>query len=159
VLFNAKQTSLYVLLIVGASLVAAWIAQYIFGLLPCSLCLYQRYLYIAVLLVLGTHLFVFEGKARALFLLATLGLLLATAGVAFYQVAVEYHWVAVPKVCTSLPHTDSLEEFRKMIARNATPACDQVQFSLFGISMAGYNGLLSLLLSLFTLRGLLRHEK
>lgn len=154
-----KAINYFVLFICCFALIFAWVAEYIFGILPCVLCYYQRYLYIAVILLLSTHFFIFGGRLPRFFSLLASFCLFACAGLAAYQVAIEYHWVEVPQLCKTSVSTDNFEQFKAMVRSTTAVSCDKVQFSLFGISMAGYNVLLSIGLGLLSLIGVFINDK
>jgi disulfide bond formation protein DsbB len=64
---------------------------------------------------------------------------------AFYHVGVEQHWFAGPSACTaSGGGALTLEEMKRQIIGTAPVLCDRVQWSLFGVSLAGWNLLASL---------------
>ncbi len=132
-----------------AALANAYIAQYGLGLEPCILCLYQRVSY-AVAGVLGlAALFVPGQKAR---LVTAAGVVfLVGAGIAFYHVGVEQHWWASAVACGASGggrEPATVEELRQLL-EGAKPAkaCDEVDWTLFGLSMATYNVGLSLALA------------
>lgn len=141
------------------AILAAWVSEYVFGLQACNLCLYQRYIYLMVTLCLAAHLFLFARKFFNLFLILSALLLLLGASVAAYQVAVENHWVALPGSCKSQVKADSLEAFKQQVLSQAHVSCDKVQWSLFGVSMAGYNVFYSLFLSILALIGVFADDK
>lgn len=130
------------------SLGSAFTAQYGFGLQPCSLCLLQRWPYgvIAVLALtaLGAG---YTGHIKIVALLVFLcALSLLTGGIiAAYHVGVEQHWwTSFLEGCTVDLGGSSPLDLLKQIESTAAVRCDQIPWSLFGISMAGYNALLSL---------------
>ncbi|MEN8236862.1 MAG: disulfide bond formation protein B [Pseudomonadota bacterium] len=137
------------------ALAGAWIAQTFFGIQPCTLCLYQRYIYWAILVVAAVAaLFKYPGMHRFA-LGVTCLLLLAELGVALYQVAVELHWTPLPAVCKAPSLSgQTIDELRQQLTSQPHVACDQVQWKLFGISMAGYNSLHSMALLLIAIFGL-----
>jgi disulfide bond formation protein DsbB len=68
-----------------------------------------------------------------------------------YHVAVEQHWIAGPTACTGgLGGATSPDELLKMLQARQPVQCDVVQWSLFGISLAGLNLIASLLLFVFS---------
>lgn len=114
----------------------ALLGEYVFGLIPCEMCWWQRYPHIAALLAAGlAFALTTPTTVRALTAFAG-GALLTTAAIGLYHVGVEQHWWAGP-ACTSAG--GSLEE---ILARPVV-ACDQVQWSLGGVSLAGFNFLIS----------------
>jgi len=127
------------LAIVGAAL----LSQYWGGLQPCELCLYQRWFYYAVLAL--CLVLVLIGRRNVS--LAAL-ILIAGGVVAFYHAGVEYHFWAGPSHCTApILNATSAEDLRKQLLETPPVRCDEVQWSLAGISLAGWNVLASALLA------------
>ncbi len=138
-----------------AALANAYIAQYALGLEPCILCLYQRVPY-AIAGVLGlVALFVPAQRMRAV---AAAGVVFGIgAAIAIYHVGVEEHWWASAAVCGGSgggQEPATVEELRQMLL-NAKPAkaCDEVDWTLFGHSMATYNVGVSLALAFVSFWG------
>jgi disulfide bond formation protein DsbB len=148
-----------VLLSCCGSLMVAWVTQYVFGYQACVFCLYQRYLYIAAIFLLATHLYFFRGRFQGFFLILTSLVLFMNAATAGYQVAIENRWVEVPQICTAPPVSDSFEAFKEMVAAKEPVSCDKVEWSFLGISMAGYNFLLALGLGLISFMGVFVHDR
>ncbi|MEQ9641475.1 MAG: disulfide bond formation protein B [Alphaproteobacteria bacterium] len=145
---TGRRAPLLLLLASVLALATAFVAQYGFDLQPCVLCLYQRWPYgVAIVLALAA----LAAPAYRGWLLALIGLtLLVDAGIAGYHVGVEQHWWAGTDACTG-PSTQAktLEELRAQIMATPVTRCDEVQWSLFGISMAGYNLIACLVLAGF----------
>ncbi|MBT7942762.1 MAG: disulfide bond formation protein B [Alphaproteobacteria bacterium] len=137
----------------ATALINAYIAQYVFDLEPCILCLYQRIPYAVAGVLGGVAMFV-PGVRLWAVRLAGLAFLVG-AGIAFYHVGVEQHWWASAASCGSAGGGDgpaTVEELRQLLL-NAKPvkACDEVDWTLFGLSMATYNVGLSLALGVGSL--------
>ena len=131
---------------IGA-LAMAFAAQYLFGLDPCILCLYQRIPY-AVTVVLAAAALVAPTRGRLRPGLVTLCAVVFFAGaaLAFYHVGVEQHWWGSIAGCGGELATDlTLEDLKTQLGGGFVPRkpCDQVDWELFGLSLAGYNGLAS----------------
>lgn len=127
------------------------ISQYGFDLNPCILCLYERIPYVtAGLTALAMALLPTSPRLRR-FGLLLIGLsFAANSALGFYHVGVEQHWWTNPG-CTGGPLTSvSLADMQSALLRPVRPACDDVQWSLFGITLAGYNLLLSLAMTALT---------
>jgi len=150
---NAAAARLIALLLPLALLGGALGSQYLGGLHPCEMCYWQRWphgaaIILAALSFLGPAT---SSRSRTLILLAALGI--AVSGViGVYHAGVEARIFEGLTTCTaSGAHT--LEE----ILNAPLVRCDQVQFSFLGISMAGWNAILSLggaaLILLLTLKG------
>jgi disulfide bond formation protein DsbB len=143
------------LVILAASIAILGMAfafQYIGGLAPCELCILQRWPYVATI-ALGLLGFWAArngqpGIARGLVALAGLVFLIG-AGIAAYHVGVEQKWWQGPSTCTGLGLGGSIDDILKRIESAPLVRCDEIAWSLFGISMAGYNFLLSLALAGF----------
>jgi disulfide bond formation protein DsbB len=133
------------LLLLGpaALLAGAYSFQYIGGLVPCEMCWWQRYALMAALALaaLGWVL----GRSRALFLLAALAVL-ANAGIGVFHAGVEQHWWEGITACAAAPATGSNADVMASILAQPLVRCDAIPWSLFGLSMAGWNALISILI-------------
>ena len=115
--------------------------EYFIGFEPCNLCIYQRWpWWMAFLLSVTTHLpnLPYLWISR-LISLAGFSIIISGA-IALYHVGIEYDWWSGPSTCTNngvLPNTLSDLHANKNISL-ITP-CDKVPWSLFGLSLAFYN--------------------
>jgi|SRR5579885_1633128 len=155
-----RQARLVPLLILAASVVVvggALLSQYVGGLQPCELCLYQRWPYYAAIVLTGGAAALGRQEAtRAVVALCAL-LFLAGGVVAFYHVGVEQKWFAGPTACTAPSLTGgSIADLKAQLLATPPVRCDEVQWSLFGISLAGWNLLASFVLVIFCVAALLR---
>lgn len=134
----------------GAMLAAAILYfQNYLGLQPCPLCLQQRYWHWAVVGMSVLALVVTRVRpAWTSWAIVIIGLvLLGSAAMGAYHVAVEQKWVVAQ--CDVGGAIDPSELGWDNIGDNLRlPRCDEIAWSLWGISMAGYNALISLLLAL-----------
>ncbi|MGH6900793.1 MAG: disulfide bond formation protein B [Geminicoccaceae bacterium] len=128
----------------AAILLGALALQYLGGLPPCPLCIWQRWPYVALIALGVVGWFAYP---RAMLGLATL-VLLAGAGLAAYHVGIEQGWWALPAGCVAGGSAESIEDLKRLLAE-APPACDQVSFTLLGLTLAGWNLVGSLLLATF----------
>lgn len=126
----------------------ALLAQFGFALWPCALCLAQRVPYalalVAALLALLPQV---DAPSRRQIVLVCAGLFLLNAGLALYHVGVEEHWWAGPVTCVGGPQQFSLQDLTTALQRPGRTGCEEAAFRLFGISMAGYNIGVGLLLA------------
>jgi disulfide bond formation protein DsbB len=137
---------------------SALLFQYVGGLAPCPLCLYQRWPWYAAA-ALGLLALFLGGRRAGAWVLGLSGLLLvAGAGVALYHVGVEQHWIAGPTACSGVPGgtAETVEALRAQLMGTAPVRCDEIAWSLFGVSMAGWNAILSLAVALFAFWGFRR---
>jgi disulfide bond formation protein DsbB len=140
-----QRTASLLLAIAGAAILASVFAfQYLGGAAPCPLCIWQRYPY-GALIALGAIGFFWQ--PRPMLALSAL-VLLVGAGLAGYHYGIEQGWFSLPAGCAAGGEAASVEELRQML-REAPPACDQVQFTVLGWSLAAWNLLASLGLAAF----------
>ena len=125
-------------------LLGALALQYLGGLPPCPLCIWQRWPYVA-LIALGLAGWCWHPRAA---LGLAVVVLLVGAGLGAYHVGIEQGWWALPAGCVAGGNAESVEDLRRMLAE-APPACDQVSFTFLGLSLAGWNLVVSLLLAAF----------
>jgi len=131
---------------VGAgALATAYTAQYGFGLEPCVLCLYQRIPY-ALVAILGFAAMLRPYLAGRMLALAAL-VFLAGAGLAVYHFGVEQHWWASAAGCSggSLKAGVNTADLLQSLEAAPPKPCDQVDWTVLGVSMAGWNALFSVL--------------
>jgi len=141
---------------VGA-LAMAFAAEYLFGLDPCILCLYQRIPYaVTVVLAAAALLAPTRGRLRPGLVALCAGVFFAGAALAFYHVGVEQHWWGSFAGCGGELATDvTLEDLKSQLTEGFIPRkpCDRIDWELFGLSLAGYNGIASLALGAACLAG------
>src|SRR5689334_4014526 len=154
----AKTASLVIAIAGGLTLIGAWIFQYGFGIQPCPLCLEQRVAYyfaipLAILLAAGVA---FGAKRKVLvagFVVIAAGMLW-NAGLGAYHSGVEWGFWPGPQDCSG-PINDlgSAGGLLKKIETIKIIRCDEVQWRFLGLSLAGYNFMISLGLALVALWG------
>jgi len=138
------------LVLVASAIVlgTALLSEYWGGLAPCELCLLQRLPWAAAIVISLIVLLV--GERAPLSWVALVFAILFTISVvlAFYHVGVEQHWFAGPTACTApASGAMTLEQMKQQILGTAPVLCDRPAWTLFGISMAGWNLLASLIMT------------
>lgn len=141
------------LLILAASAIvlgSAMASQYWGGLVPCKLCIWQRWPYVATIAAAVLALFVFRstGARRALMGICAIAFAIG-GGIAVYHAGVELGWFPGPTSCTgdATLGAQTVEDLRRALLAQPVVRCDEIQWSLFGISMAGYNAIVSIMLA------------
>ncbi len=145
ILSCSRYTPLLMSFIALSALSMALIGQYMFGLLPCNLCLIQRYPYgIVIFLGIVGFLFSFKcHKARA-GMMGLIGLtFLANSVIAFYHSGVELKWwKSFLEGCNVPDFAGDINDIMNTI-KNTTEIvrCDEIAWAdpLLGLSMANYN--------------------
>ena len=137
----------------AAAILGAWIFQYGMGLKPCPLCLEQRYAYyfavpLAVMVAIGDQ----AGASRKVLLGAlvaiAVGMLWNTA-LGVYHSGIEWKLWAGPQECSgSGSGLDTARGLAEQLQSVNVVRCDEAPWRFLGLSLAGYNALISLLLAL-----------
>ncbi|MBP2274797.1 MULTISPECIES: disulfide bond formation protein B [Sphingomonas] len=149
-----RAARLLALLIPLALLGGALAFQYIGKLYPCEMCWWQRYPHIAAL-VLAALAFVVPGRVARTALVGLAALAILVSGlIGVYHAGVEYHWWAGVTACTS---TVSGPITLDSIMNAPIIRCDVAQWTLFHVSLAGYNALFSSV-GAFTIFALMRRK-
>jgi disulfide bond formation protein DsbB len=133
------------LLLPSALIGGALVSQYVGGLYPCEMCHWQRWPHYAAILLAALSFFVRGAASRALVAAAAVGILVS-GGIGVFHAGVEYHWWEGITACASTMQGSggSVEDMLKRIMEAPVVRCDVAQWSLFGISLAGFNAILSL---------------
>ena len=135
---------------------AALYYPYVKGLAPCEMCHWQRWPHIAAIVV-GLLAFASFAQPRLAATFAGLAItaLGVTSAIGFFHAGVELHWWQGPQTCTgTIPRGLSADELKKYLFGARMVRCDDIVWSLWGISMAGWNAILSGVLALALALGL-----
>jgi disulfide bond formation protein DsbB len=137
-----------------ATILGAYFFEFVLGYRPCPLCLEQRYAYyasipLAALVLLGASV----GSSRKVMLLAFAAIAVAmlwNAGLAAYHSGVEWKWWEGPKDCAGAGMPTNFGPaggLKDLIQSTRVIRCDEAPWRFLGLSLAGYNVLISLLLA------------
>ncbi|MBY5932822.1 disulfide bond formation protein B [Tateyamaria omphalii] len=137
----------YVILAVAGSaalLLGAFAFQHLGGLAPCKMCIWQRYPHLAAILLGVLAFFV---PLPVLIVLGA-GAALVTAGIGGYHVGVEQGWWEGPSSCSgsAVGDLDPNALFDQIMAAPLI-RCDEIAWQFAGLSMAGWNMVLSLVIA------------
>lgn len=128
-----------------ATIAGAWGSQIFGGLVPCELCWGQRTPYYVGLPILLLILLLWNRLPRAVVMagLALVALIFVwSTYLGGHHAGVEYGFWPGPTACSGIGVEVSFEDLSNINATRVVP-CDAVQFELFGISLAGFNALIS----------------
>ena len=154
-----NKTALNLILIFSIfALGAAYFIQHILGHKPCNLCLIERlpYIFAIIIISLGFVLKKFE-KVIIIFLIL---IFVAATIISFYHFGIEQGFFKESLVCnldnniTNLSKEDLLKELQEQPI-----SCKDVSFRIFGLSLATINTIISLILSVITIKLFLNYEK
>jgi disulfide bond formation protein DsbB len=154
-----NKTILNVILFISIfALIAAYFVEYILGYKPCNLCLIERLPYFFAIVIIFLYLTINRFEK---FILIFIGLIFASGTIlSFYHFGIEQGFFKESLVCVSnneiniLNKEDLLKDFQKTLI-----SCKDVEFTLFGLSLAIINVIISLTLSVITFKLFLNYEK
>lgn len=146
--FNLKNYFLLIFCISIFSLLSAIYIEFILDQKPCKLCVYQRVPYIISIFIcfLG---FTAQKKTSWLFFLSII--FITSSFLSGYHVGIENNIFAEYSGCSNanIDLIDKTEIIKSLKA--ISPSCKDVNFRLFGLSLATINLFISILISLYTL--------
>jgi disulfide bond formation protein DsbB len=159
----AVAAALAVALVGAATILGAWFFEFGLGLAPCPLCLQQRIPYYAAIPLALVVAVAAERKAPRALVVAGLGViaLAMLIGVALgvYHAGIEWKWWQGPQDCSGplvpLGSRGLLEQLQSInVVR-----CDEAPWSFLGLSLAGYNALISALLAALAVWGIVAQRR
>lgn len=137
---SSPRPTLLALLIPSALYGGALISQYGFGLYPCEMCYWQRWPHQAAILLAVLALILRSNRAvmRTLTLLAAIAILVS-GGIGAFHAGVEYGFWPGPACSSTATGPVTIDD----LMAGPVIACDKPQWTLAGISLAGFNALFS----------------
>jgi len=153
--------ALLVLIVATATIAGAWFFQLVLGIKPCPMCLEQRYAYymiipLSALVALGAA----KGAPRPLLLAGLAVIALAALGnsaFGVYHAGVEWKFWQGPTDCTGpIGNLGSAGNLLQRLDTVKVIRCDEVQWRFLGLSLAGYNALISALMAAIAASGIAR---
>lgn len=140
----------------AAILAGALGSQFIGGLVPCPLCITQRWPHVATIVIAVLGLTLLWRLRRPLGVLGVVTMMVS-AGLGLYHTGIERGWWEGPDTCTSSDITNlSTDDLMAQIMSAPLVRCDEVAWDLLGLSMASWNGLISLGLAVLWLAVVVR---
>jgi len=153
----AAAAALVIALAGAATIAGAWFFELVIRLKPCPLCLEQRVpYYIAIPLALIVAFAAWRRAPRAIVfggLIALSGLMLWSAGLGVHHAGIEWGWWAGPQECSGAAPLGPAADFLKRLETINVTRCDEAAWRFLGLSLAGYNALISAALAVVALLG------
>ena len=136
------------LLISSSMLLSAFYLEYFHDAFPCDLCITQRWFHALIISYSVIAIFINEKKKLAnKFVLAGLSITWIASSVAgLYHFGIEMNFWTGPDGCSS--SIDFSKDTLKYLLNKSTIKCDEVMFNIFGLSLAGWNALMSFVMFL-----------
>jgi disulfide bond formation protein DsbB len=156
---EATTAALAVFVLGSATILGAWYFQLVVKLPPCPLCLEERIPYYTVIplsfLTLVAALLHAPRQLIAIGFLAIVAAMLCSAALGAYHAGVEWRFWPGPTDCSG-PMTDFTKQGSLLGQLQSVQVvrCDEAAWRLFGISLAGYNAIVSLILAAIAVFGL-----
>lgn len=154
-LLNIKKYYFLIVFIISSIIiVSAYILEYIYNFPPCKLCIYQRIPYFLILFVCVTSFLV---EYRNIHFYAIFFLFFSSFLIASFHSLVERGLIEYNSGCSSsINDFESIEDLRNHLESVALTKCDEIIFSIMGLSLANINSLISFSLVLFNIYFILR---
>lgn len=134
----------------------AYVAQYGFGLYPCEMCWWQRYPHFAALAFAALA---FAAPPRRVWIALAAAAILGSAAIGLFHAGVEYKWWQGITSCARIEPSEPGSSPLESIMNTPMISCDEPQWALLGISLAGFNFILSALGGLIVLALLARKDR
>ncbi|MEM7522302.1 MAG: disulfide bond formation protein B [Pseudomonadota bacterium] len=145
---SARHLAIAALLGPAAVLGAALISQYVGGLNPCPMCIWQRWPHAIAIALAALALLIGQGRIGATALALGAAGLLVGAGIGAFHAGVELGYWEGPSTCVGGEISGlSTSDLLNQIIEAPLVRCDEVAWSMLGVSMAGWNAILSILLA------------
>ncbi|MBT4988979.1 MAG: disulfide bond formation protein B [Rickettsiales bacterium] len=142
-LLNAENYLKYSLILIIALLSSVFIMQFGFDILPCKLCLIQRYPYYLLLAILAFYHFLKLNKFKRLVLFLTIIFFMVAALIALYHSLVELNLISTDLHCVSASIYGNLQDMQNSIIDKPAVSCDVAAFKILFLSLSNWNFLIS----------------
>lgn len=150
-LHTRRAAPLVAVLVSGGLMIGAWIFQYGFGYVPCQMCYWQRHTH-KIVLAVAVLWFVLRGfgvKAEAIMKWLVVAALLLSFYYAAWHMGVEYGIFEAPPTCAAgnlgTLAIDTNDPLAFLDSTIRPPACSEAVWHFLGLSMAGWNAVISLI--------------
>ena len=130
-------------LVSSIMLISAFYLEYFHGALPCDLCITQRWFHGAIIAYSLMIIFILNKTSisKKLILLGGTILWLSSSIAGLYHFGIEMNFWTGPDGCSS--NIDFSKDTLTYLLNKSPIKCDEVMFKIFGLSLAGWNALVS----------------
>ena len=146
-MIKLKNNWTFVILVVSLTVICtALIAEYFYGILPCKMCIFQRYSYYA-LIILSIFFLLLKKQNNKFYYLIVEIILIVGLFFSIWHVGIENDLINGPVACSStIKDINNIVDLKKHIINTPVITCDHINWAFLGISFAIYNTLLQLAL-------------
>ena len=148
----------FIFLISTIALASAFFIEYKLGHQPCNLCILERIPYlIAIILILLNYKF---NHLEKYFLILLIAVFFIATILSLYHLGIEQGFIQESMVCDlkSGSNVLSKEDILKQLQEKSV-SCKDVTFKIFGLSLTNYNIVISLLITIYTVKIYLNYDK
>ena len=140
-------------------LLSAYFIEYVLGYEACNLCLIGRFPYIFI--IVFSLIFLLFRKFKKILLILIFISFVSSVLISFYHFGIEQGFFDESLICQikGLKQSMSASELLRELENNKPKSCKNVNFKIFGLSLATINLFISLVLSIITLKSILKNEK
>ena len=147
-----------ILAIISLTIISALIIQYWLGHEPCTLCLYERVPYFLSILLIIKILFFKKYEKITLLILSLV--FLSSATLAFYHFGIEQGFFSESLACKTQDLTKILSKEQLLVQlKQNSVSCKDVSFRILGLSLAAFNTIFSLILSVIFVKLFINYDK
>ena len=140
------------------AIIFAYYVEFILGHQPCNLCLLGRMPYILAIFIIILAL-IFNKLKKICFFILGIIFFLATL-LAIYHFSIEQGFLSESAICVSKSGLDVLNKDQLLKElKNSSISCKNVNFTIFGLSLATINTFISFVFSLITFNTFIKYEK
>ncbi len=122
--------------------------EFFYDLAPCKLCIWQRWPHVIIIAIMLLGLSILN-KTWILLLISLSAIVTGIIG--FYHTGIEQGWWLGPSGCSSQFGSETdISNLTTLLLETPVVKCDEIVWSLFNISMAGWNSLVSFFIAIFS---------
>ena len=148
-IFSPHQAIIIMTLMSAGVLAAAYWFEYFGGLQPCTMCYWQRIPHVVVIGIGVVTFWLGDRYGRGFLILAVL-VMLISAGLGFWHAGVELGFLTGPQGCSgNISFSGDTSAILDTLLVTKSVRCDEVPWSFIGVSMAGWNMIISLVMSAY----------
>ncbi len=152
-----KNNNFLNLFFLSSSLIILSIVYYLeffLGYIPCELCIYQRFPYFIIILLSISYLFIKNKKLKKITFLFYILIFFSSLIISTYHFGIENNfWKSLTECKVNNENITNNEDIKNYLLNKDYVSCSDVLFKVFGISLAGYNILISFFLFFISIIG------
>ncbi len=155
ILDNSNFLNLFFLLFSGLILLIVYYLEFFVGVEPCKLCIYQRFPYFIVILLASSSLLIKNLKIKKLTFIFYILIFFISLIMSLYHFGIEKNlWNALTGCEATIKSFGNSNNLKEYLLNKNYVSCNNVSFKFLGISLAGYNVIISFILLVISTIGL-----